>query len=310
LLAGNVLASQRYSEPLLTIDRYWSLELRKADISDIRDISATKQYPYKNLLKKEFELPTSDIEDWLRTDDYHVASEVIVLNDNSDSLWVNLGFYSEVHSKRDEDDVSFGAESFLCIASYTGYFVDTEKTKTCELNNHSNNHCYLSYLAEYPRSLAFKQCVTEQDTSVSDGKGLVFSSIQLLRGQEWEYDYSSNLEQSSINMPCPDLVENMNLHWDQHSGWHDANQGLAAFSHNYDRSSSLFIRKDILDNYLSLFGKSLVFSRYARKQFSEGAINNAKLMEVTGRYVYSPSDGSLEVSNEEVEFLGFEPSGE
>ncbi|MDF4968317.1 hypothetical protein P3573_07060 [Vibrio parahaemolyticus] len=309
LLATNVPTAQSRWEPQLTTDRFWSLELRKVDISDIRDLSTTKKYPLRSLLKKELELPKSNIDCWLQTDDYYLANNVIILNDESNTTWINLSFYSEVHAKRDEDDVSFGAESFLCISSYNGYFVDPNNTKTFELYNHSHNHCYRIYLAEYPRSLAFKQCVAEQDTAISDDQR-IFSSIQLLRGGEWEYDYSSNVEQSSIDMPCPDLVEKMNLHWDQDSGWFDENQDLAAFSHNIDRISSLFIRRDILDSYLSTFGKSLVFSRYGRKQFSKGFANNAKLMEVTSRYIYTPCDGGLELRNEDTELLGFESNKE
>ncbi|WP_303275566.1 hypothetical protein [Acinetobacter soli] len=245
----------------------------------------------------------------MQTDDYFVASNVLVLNDESSTTWINLSFYSEVHAKRDEDDVSFDAERFLGISSYNGYFVDPSNTEAFELHNHSNDHCYRVYLAEYPRSPAFKQCIAEQDTTISDDQR-IFSSIQLLRGGEWQYDYSSNVEQSSINMPCPDLIEKMNLSWDQDSGWLDENQDLAAFSHNIDRNSSLFIRKDTLDSYLSKFGKSLVFSRFGRKQISQGFANDAKLMEVTSRYVYMPSDCSLKRISEETEYLGFEPREE
>ena len=158
-------------------------------------------------------------------------------------------------------------------------------------------------MAEYPRSPAFKQCIAEQDTTISDDQR-TFSSIQLLRGGEWEYDYSSNVEQNSIDMPCPDLVEQMNLCWDLDSGWLDKNQDLAVFSHTIDRNYSLYIRKDVLDNYLSQSSKSLVFSRYGRKQFSKGFANDAKLMEVTGRYVYKPCDDCFERINEDTELLG------
>lgn len=103
----------------------------------------------------------------------------------------------------------------------------------------------------------------------------------------------------------------MNLRWDQDSGWLDDNQELAAFSHNIDRNSSLFIRKDTLDSYLSKLGKSLVFSRFCRKQFSWGFASDAKLMEVTSRYIYTPSDCcSLKCISEDIEYLGFEPSEE
>lgn len=309
LLAANVATTQSRWEPQLTSDRFWSLELRKADISDIRDLSSKQKYPLRNLIIQDLELPESNVNFWLQTDDYFVASNVLVLNDESGTTWINLSFYSEVHAKRDEDDVSFDAESFLSISSYHGFFVEPSNTEAFELHNHSNDHCYRVYLAEYPRSPAFKQCIAEQDTTISDDQR-IFSSIQLLRGGEWEYDYSSNVEQSSINMPCPDLIEKMNLRWDQDSGWLDENQDLAAFSHNIDRSSSLFIRKDTLDSYLSKLGKSLVFSRYCRKQFNRGFANDAKLMEVTNRYIYTPSDCSLKRISEDIEYLGFEPSKE
>lgn len=108
-------------------------------------------------------------------------------------------------------------------------------------------------------------------------------------------------------MPCPDLVETMNLRWDQDSGWYDENQDLVSFCHNIGRSSVLFIKKDILDNYLSKSGRSLVFSRYGRKQFSQGFGDNSKLVEVSSRYVYTPNGCSLELISEESERFGFNP---
>lgn len=309
LLAANEPTTQSSWEPQLTADRFWSLELRKVDVSDIRDLSLSKKYPLRNRIKKDLELPESNIDCWLKIDDYYLANNVITLNDESNTTWVNLSFYSEVHAKKDEDDVSYDAERFLCIASYNGYFVDPNTTETVELYNHSNNHCYRVYLAEYPRSIAFKQCIAEQDTTISDDKR-TFTSIQLLRGGEWEYDYSSNVEQSSIDVPCPDLIDKINLRWDQDSGWLDENQNLAAFSHNIDRNSSLFIRRDILDSYLSKYNKSLVVARFGRKQFNEGFAGNARLMEVTGSYVYTPCDGCFKLINEDIELLGFESSEE
>ncbi|MFD0706773.1 NACHT domain-containing protein [Photorhabdus akhurstii] len=304
LLAANVKTVQSRWEPQLASDRFWSLELRKVDVSDIRDLLPTEKYPFRSLIEKEIELPKNNIDSWLQADDYYLANSVLIMNDESNTTWINLGFYSEFHAKRDEDDVSLDAESFLCIASYNGYFVEANNTETFELYNHSNNHCYRTYFAEYPRSPAFKQCITEQDTTVSDNDR-IFASIQLLRGGEWEYDYSSNVEQSSIDMPCPDIVEKMNLTWDQQSGWLDENQELVAFNYSIDRNSALFIRKDILDEYLSRIEKSLVFSRFSRKQFSRGFANDSKLIEVTSRYVYMPTDCSIKLLSEETEKFGF-----
>lgn len=306
LLAVNVPMTQSRWEPQLASDRFWSLELRKVDISDVRDLSKTKVYPLADLITKGLEKPDVNIDSWLSTDDYYLAHNVLILNDESNTTWINLTFYVEEHTTLDEDDVSFSSDRILGIASYSSYFVNSNNIKNFRLEDNNNNQCYRIYLAEYPRSPAFKQCIAEQDTTISDDQRL-FSSIQLLRGGEWEYDYSSNIEQSSIYMPCPDLVETMNLRWDQDSGWYDENKDLVSFCHNIGRSSALFIKKDILDNYLSKSGRSLVFSRYGRKQFSQGFGDNSKLVEVSSRYVYTPNGCSLELISEESERFGFNP---
>lgn len=309
LLAHNVPTIQCKWEPKLDLTRFWSLELRKVDVSDIRDLSHSQNYPLSDLLKQDIEVLGEDIDYWLQIDDYYLASDVLVSKGEDNTVWINLCFYSETHTKRNDDDISYNSERLIGIASYHGYFVDPNNIKTFEVHNHSSNHCYLTYFAEYPRSQAFKQCVSEQDTTISDNQR-IFTSVQLLRGREWEYDYSSKMEQSSLDMPCPDLVEKMNLHWDQNCGWLDEKQELATFSYTSERNSCLYIRKDILDNYLSQSGKSLVFTRYGRKQFSKGLSDGSKLMEITSRYAYKPSDCSLELISEEIEFLGFESSEE
>lgn len=51
-------------------------------------------------------------------------------------------------------------------------------------------------------------------------------------------------------------------------------------------------------------------ARYGRKQFSKVLANNAKLMEVTSRYAYTPCDGCLELRNEDTDILGFESNKE
>ena len=306
LLAENIPAIQSDWGPTRGSARYWSLELRKVDVSDIRDLSHYQKYPFSNLAKQRIEVLGENIDYWLQTDDYYLENEVLTLKDENGTSWVNLCFYSENHTKRDEDNISYSAETLIGIASYTGYFVESNNTNAFELHNYVNNHCYRVYLAEYPRSPAFKQCIVEQDTNTSDNQRM-FTSIQLLRGREWEYDYSSNIEQSTIDMPCPDLVEKMNLHWDKANGWLDNKKTLAAFSYTEDRNYSLYIRKDILDTYLSQSDKFLVFTRYGRKQFSAGFANDSKLMEVTSRYIYKPNDYSFELISNEIEHFGFTP---
>lgn len=303
LLAKNVPVSQPNWEPQLSSDRFWSLELRKVDVSDIRNLLPLPKYPFNDLIKKDIEIPKSGIDNWLQTDDYFLADNVVILKDENEIMWINLNFHSEIFLPQDEDEASYDSERFLCTSSYDGYFVDTDDTNTFELYNNSN-YCYSVYLAEYPRSPALKQCIDEQDTIISDDQR-VFTNVRLLGNGEREYDYSSSIEQSDINMPCPDLVEQMNLCWDLNSGWIDENGNLAVFSYTMNNNSYLYIRKDVLDEYLLKSGKSLVFSRFGSKRLSKGIRDNFKLVEMEERYVYSPCNSSFELISKDTELVGF-----
>lgn len=306
ILAGNVPVKKSSWESPKAPDRLWSLDLREVDVTDIRDLIAVNDNPLTLTFLNEVVAPETnkDIQAWLFADDYYPADSSIALQGEDGSDWINLKLYSEDHIKRDEDDVSINAESFLCIASYNSSFVDQTEIQNFDLHNYSNNHCYKVYLGEYPQSPAFKQCIAEQDTSISD-ESRIFSTIDLLRGGEWEYDFSSTEEQTSIVMPCPSLVEEMNLHWDCKYSWLDNSGEIAITGHSNHGNSSLYIRKEVLDSYLLKTGKYFVISRFSRKQFSSGFTSGYKLKEVSSRYAYRPSDGSFELISEDIEEVGF-----
>ena len=303
LLSNSVPVKQPDWEPLLEPTRLWSLSLRKVDTTDIRDLMGNETYPIANNFNQIKKFGTNDIDGWLDIDDIYLAEDVITLKDKDMTEWVNLSFTSDLKTKLDEDDLSYSSSSLYGFVSYSGYFVDTAYISNFEPYDHSSNHCYKVYFGEYPHSPALNQCIIEQDTVVADDIR-EFACIELLRGGEWGYDYSSNDEQSSVRMPSPNIIQTMDLIWDNNNGWLDENKELATLSFSGKTDSGLFIRKDILDKYLLLTGKSLVIAKFMRKQFSAGFAGDAKLVEVSSRYSYS-QNGGVKLENSDKEKRGF-----
>jgi hypothetical protein len=303
LLSNNVPVTKSKWEPQLKSTRLWSLGLRKLDTTDIRELMFNDIYPVANNFNQIKKFETNDIDNWLEIDDLYLAENTIILKDEDMIEWVNLSFSSDSNTKLDEDDVSYNSSNLYGLVSYSGYFVDAAHISSFEPYNHSSNHCYQIYFGEYPHSPALDQCIVEQDTVISDDIR-EFGCIELLRGGEWEYDYSSNDKQSSIIMPSPNIIQTMGLVWDNNNGWLDKDNKLATLSFSGKTDSGLFIRKDILDQFLLLTGKSLVIAKFMRKQFSEGFASDAKLVEISSRYSYSQNEG-LKLENSEKEKLGF-----
>ena len=289
VLSNNTPIVKTSWEPQLNSNRYWSLSLRDIDVSDIGKISVNRDYPSIVHIPCRKKFPTESLDAWLDVDDYCTSDEVLVLKDNKvDTRWINLSFYSVSSTGLDKDDNSL--LSLYRIAAYDGYFVNPEDVEDFELNNLAITSSSEIYLAEYPDTPAFKQCIAEQDVSVSD-EHRKFVCLQFSRGKSWEYDYSNVNEQYPINLPCPDIIEKMKLCWDYNNGWLDKDNELAVFNYSSEELSALFIRKDILDSYLLDLNKVFVIGRYIRKQYSEEFENNAKLTESSSRYSYNSELG-------------------
>jgi hypothetical protein len=85
-------------------------------------------------------------------------------------------------------------------------------------------------------------------------KGMEFSEVGLLRGSEWEYDFSHTTpeRQKSLDAPCQDFVMRLGLVWDRQRGWVNINGELIAFESSARRRSGLFVRRNALNSYLAV----------------------------------------------------------
>ena len=94
-------------------------------------------------------------------------------------------------------------------------------------------------------------------------------------------------------LPCEDLFTKMNLHILRHRGviLNEINEpSLIDIGVTSKRANGLYIRKDILDNYLEAEGKSLVMCVLGGKEIIAGVkmLNNK---DISGYYYYDPMDG-------------------
>lgn len=138
---------------------------------------------------------------------------------------------------------------------------------------------YRGYLAEYPDDSVFEQAAVE-GYFYRGPKGMDFSKVELLRGNEWEYDYSHTTPErpESIHVPCQDLVKRLRLTWDRQRGWIDGNGELVAFETRAKRRDGLFVRRDVLNGYLTATNRTLVYRRFAnRGLFSQGTRDGSQI---------------------------------
>lgn len=305
VLADNVQPKTSYSGRKAGPAHLWSVDVRKADLTDVRDITPPRDYPDEVIQGPRYAFPDrrSDIRQWVRTDDFTPHGDCIIRRSNADTEWVALSL-----SARDSDEPPgerSWTESHLGVdVYYTSLFV-TGRLPAFGPNSQGRDafesqgaHWYRGYLAEYPDGPIFEQAAAEGDF-YRGPKGMDFAEVGLLRGGEWEYDYSYTTPErpESIHVPCQDLVKRLGLAWDGQRGWVDGKGELVAFETRAKRRNGLFVRRDALNGYLAATQRTLVYRRFAnRGLFSQGGRDGSQIDFFTWM-TYQP-DGVPQVLNE------------
>ncbi len=305
VLADNVQPKTSYSGWKAGPAHLWSVDVRKADLTDVRDISPARAYPDEMLQGPRYAFParSSDIKQWVRTDDISPHGECIVRTSTAGTEWVALSL-----SARDSDKPpgeSSWTESHLGVdVYYTSLFVEG-RLPAFGSASHGRDafesqraHWYRGYLAEYPDGPVFEQAA-EEGYFHRGPKGMDFSEVGLLRGGEWEYDFSHTTpeRQESLHVPCQDLVKRLRLAWDRQCGWVNSSGDLVAFESRAKRRSALLVRRDALNAYLAATKRTLVYRRFVnRGLFKQGGSDGSQL-DILTWLTYQPK-GSPEVLNE------------
>ncbi|PBJ03143.1 hypothetical protein BSF43_47460 [Pseudomonas ogarae] len=305
VLSDHVPACESYQGTLSGPGHYWSVEVRKRDLTDMRDVIVDKTYPDGILRRREYVFPPreGDTKKWVATDDFATHESCLSCTDANGVTWIALDRSASANDRTDEEDAwttpHFGFDVF-----YTSVLANEEvfgerpyDRLDCAFSDRAS--CYRSFIGEYPDGAAFDQLV-EEGTTNTHSDGLARTTVMLSRGNEWEYEFTSETDQPSLDVPCQDIVKALGLIWDQQRGWLDESGSLIAFSSGSYRNNALFIRKLELDSYLAKTGQSLLYRRFANRGFFDLRGDTGSQIDLRAFLKYNPQ-GGFEVVHEESE---------
>ncbi|MGG6157718.1 hypothetical protein [Pantoea allii] len=133
----------------------------------------------------------------------------LIRTDKEGEQWVALS-----HSYWDEDKApnenSWNSPYLAVRAYYSSALINEsiqnfkQKSARDIFQYNQGNSCYRGYLAEYPDSPVYKQLLNNEE----DSEAFNFTEVSLLRGSEWEYDYSYTTPERQDNLiaPCQGII--------------------------------------------------------------------------------------------------------
>lgn len=297
LLADNVPPKTSYSGWKAGPAHLWSVDVRKADLTDVRDIAPPREYPDELVQGPRYVFPdrSGDIKQWVRTDDFPPHGECIVRTSTTGTQWIALSL-SARDSDRSAGEDSWTKSHLGVDLFYTSIFVDGDVPSfgpgSRDAFENQRPSCYRGYLAEYPDGPVFEQ-LADEGYFYRGREGMDFSEVALLRGGEWEYDFSYMTPErpEHLHVPCQDVVKVLGLTWDRQRGWLDSSSGLVAFESQAKRRSGLFIRRDALNTYLATTKRKLVYRRFANRGLFENGGSDGSQIDIFTWLSYLPSKG-------------------
>jgi hypothetical protein len=272
ILADNVPAQETSFKKTKASQRLWSLDSRKADLTDFRDLTAPVSYPDEILAGPRYPFPplAATMKSWVTTIDFTPHENCIIRRSNTAEEWIPL-WLSARDNSRDTDDWE---QPYLNVdISYGSIFIDKAlaKNRLTDLTYFSDKAVSVSrgYLAEYPNGESFTQFTQEGHMDVGSD-GFSVGVVTLLRGGDWEYDFSAAERGENLDVPAPDIVNKLNLKWDRQRGWNNNKGELCAFYATANKRQGFFIKRSDLNHYLNITNQHLLLSYFG----SRGLIKN------------------------------------
>lgn len=297
VLADNVAPKMNsFSDWIPSPEHLWSVDVRKVDLTDVRDIRPPIEYSDDLLRGPRYAFPdrTGNIKRWVRTDDFTPHQECIVRISRGGDEWVALSLSARDNDRSPGND-SWGEPYLGVDLFYTSIFVDggvpafRDGDTGRDAFDSQGASCYRGYLAEYPDGPVFDQ-VAGDGCFYRGPKGMEFSEVTLSRGGEWEYDYSYTTpeRQEHLCVPCQDVVKVLGLQWDRQRGWIDSSGELVAFESHAKWRNGLFIRRFSLNKYLMVTGRNLVYRRFANRGFFDHGGADSSQIDLFTWLLYQP----------------------
>lgn len=271
----------------------YALRLRKADITDVRDIRPRPAYPDELLPSVDYGFPTDgDNRQWLDRQDLTPHSECLIRRGSDGTEWFVLSLSAQSNERLlvDDDNAPYRRITldYWTVLAPAAPGFDVQRIAIEQALYQNAPSSYRAYFAEYPSEVAFEHCLEFGEVSLGEDN-IASTHLTLARSNEWEYDYSWKEPADRLDVPTKALIENLRLRWDQHSGWLDEHGVLAAFHVVKENRSALFLRKALMDEYLLTESQVL----YARQFVYRGEIggfggSKAPSLDVNAELEYRP----------------------
>ncbi len=262
-----------------SLPRLQGIDLRDIDPTDLRAFSRQIEIntEWYQPIDYNFDIACDLSDDeWIALQDFPKVEQIIQIIDNQENTWLHLSLDSslkKVISK--EPDAKYPYRDLATVIR-TVYipFADIQNI-TQELSNSTFfadldiPYDYRLLIGEYPNTITYNQrCETGTISlkyELPGTENAKFTTIQLLRGHEWEYDCSQDEYIPSLNVPVSDLVNFGNLKWDGNSSWIDESKVVQITEVFSENSSGVLIKMDYLRNFLETHSLALVIIGYQEK---------------------------------------------
>jgi hypothetical protein len=262
-----------------SLPRLQGIDLRDIDPTDLRAFSPKLEINTEWYQPVDYDFDrTSDFshDQWVARQDFPNLQEIIRITDNQGEQWVHLSLNSSLNkiiSKEANAKYPYRNLKGVIISASIPYSdfqnITNELSNTSLFGGLSIPHDYKLLMAEYPNTIACEQRFETETISLkyelSGTENAQHTTIQLLRGNEWQYDCSQDEYVSSLDVTIPNLINFKNLKWDGKFSWLDASKTIQIIEISTESSSGVLIKSDYLKNFLQTYSLALVFIGYQEK---------------------------------------------
>lgn len=262
-----------------SLPRLQGIDLRDIDPTDLRAFSFKLKINTKWYKPVNYSLDvTSDIshEQWITLQDFPDLEQILQITDDQGEQWLHLSLdYSIEKVIAKEANAKYPRRKLMtCIRTSLVQSADVQSIKQKLSNTEffadlGIPHDYKLLMAEYPNTIGCKQRFETGEISLRyeflDTDNTQFTIIELLRGNEWEYDCSQDEYIPDLNVPISDLVNFGNLKWDGQSSWVDDSKTIQITEVSIESNSGVLIRSNYIRQFLQTSCLVLFLTGYQEK---------------------------------------------
>ncbi|QAY67308.1 hypothetical protein [Paenibacillus protaetiae] len=256
------------------------INFRDIDPTDLRAYSTQEKSSDKRWWKPvEYDFDqVSQVshEEWIHQDDFPDITNSLRVTDGNGKEWIHLSLYYPIKGiVKDTTEDGYPYRYFTTMI--TSVFVPnrnmTKMKQAILLEEWYPDHSeytpdnYRILLGEYPDSLTLNQTVETGDLFLENnipGTKAQITTIDLLRGKNFEYDCSEEGEGDNLIVPSPNLIAYGGLKWDGHSSWINESREKEIICINGD-TNGLLISHDLICSYMQQYSVTLVCMGFQEK---------------------------------------------